>query len=117
METKIENQEELCNTMFDVLLAVYERWGVRPSGKGGSFAHFPENPIGKVNYYNGEWFITPRSNMWTTYQLTRKCVKDTSLANMASVVEILAQYFVGQDWLNKVEGSMRRMKAIQNALE
>ena len=55
--------------------------------------------------------------MWTTYQLTRKCVKDTSLANMASVVEILAQYFVGQDWLNKVEGSMRRMKAIQKALE
>lgn len=111
--------KDLAVAQFDALTALYERWGFADEPGYGKHAHgkLPMNPFARVTFQHtrgdGVFYIIPNSDIWHTTTISRSNVS----ADATGLIESLALFFASEDWREKSEGSIHRMKAIQDALK
>ena len=109
MDTK---QQELIKSAYDALMAIVKQWKVA----------MPETPFGRIWYVSGSITsigIQTRDHRSFTLSHDNESYHfegDSSFENATEKIAAVAQWYVSQDFLKKVEGSMARMKAIARAL-
>lgn len=121
----MENQQELLKTIKQTILSLYHRWGSKSeigtlSVRGGDVKAWVTGRGFGVESSTDIWhsFVAegveeyPEGVMTITYYVNKG---DPAWAS--DKLEKMALYFSSDDFVNKIEGSIRRLKAINKALQ
>jgi len=109
--SKEVDRKELENAVLDAALAICKRWGPTVIAPG----------IGKVERSRDGYsaYVTPGADAWGTIPLGSEW-QAPSLRDLETAERLvigIARYCASEDFLGKVAGSIRRMKAIARAIQ